>query len=101
MTTTLVSADSDRALGVAGLVFAVVFWPAGIAVSIVAIARSRRSGRVSRAAILGLVIGILAFLITVALASVIVSGLGSLADRCATFGPGEYVFDDGSSLSCG
>lgn len=100
MTRTLVVADSDRALGVVGLVLAAVFWPAGIAVSIVAIIRSRRSGRVSRAAILGLVVGILALLATVALAYVIASGLGSLADRCAQFGPGEYVFDDGSSLSC-
>ena len=81
MTTTLVKADSDRALGVVGVVLAAVFWPAGIAVSIVAITRSRRSGRVSRAAILGLVIGILAFLITVALAYVIASGLLSLAVR--------------------
>jgi Ca2+/Na+ antiporter len=100
VTSTLVAAESDRALGAVGLVLAAVFWPVGIAVSIVAIIRSRRSGRVSRAAILGLVIGVFAFLSTVALASVIVTGLGSLADRCAPLGPGEYVFDDGSSLSC-
>lgn len=81
MPTTLVATDADRALGVVGLVLAIVFWPAGIAVSIVAISRSRRSGRVSRAAILGLGIGILASLLTIALAWLIVSGLVSLAVR--------------------
>lgn len=81
MTSTLVVADSDRALGVVGLVLAAVFWPAGIAVSVAAIVRSRRSGRVSRAAILGLVVGILAFLLTVALAIWIAGGLVSLAVR--------------------
>lgn len=81
MTSTLVVADSDRALGVVGLVLAAVLWPAGIAVSIVAIIRSRRSGRVSRAAILGLVVGILAFLATVVLAAWIAGGLASLAVR--------------------
>jgi len=99
--TTVATVDSHRTLGVAGLVLAVVFWPLGIALSIVAIVGSRRTGRVSRAAILGLVVGILAFAATVTLAVVIATGLGSLADRCAQFGPGEYVFDDGSSLSCG
>lgn len=101
MPTSVVATESHRTLGVVGLVLAAIFWPAGIAVSIVAISQSSRAGRVSRPAILGLVIGILALLATVALAYVIVSGLGSLADRCAQFGPGEYVFDDGSSLSCG
>ncbi|GHF25636.1 hypothetical protein [Pseudolysinimonas yzui] len=81
MTSTLVVADSDRALGVVGLALAAVLWPAGIAVSIVAIIRSRRSGRVSRAAILGLVVGILAFLATVVLAAWIAGGLVSLAVR--------------------
>ena len=99
--TTLATPGSGHGLGIAGVVFALIFWPAGIAISVVAIVRSRRAGRVSRAAILGLVLGILAFLATVALAWFIATGIGSLADRCAGLGPGEYSFDDGSSLSCG
>lgn len=99
--TTPATRESGSGLGIAGVVFAVVFWPAGIAISIVAIMRSRRAGRVSRAAVLGLILGLLAFAATVVLAVFLVSGLGSLADRCAALGPGEYRFDDGSSLSCG
>lgn len=99
--TTPANSGSGNGLGIAGVVFAVVFWPAGIAISIVAIVRSRRAGRVSRAAVLGLVLGILAFAATVALAWFLATGLGSLADRCAALGPGEYHFDDGSSISCG
>ncbi|WP_395639081.1 hypothetical protein [Pseudolysinimonas sp.] len=93
--------ETVHGLGVVGVVLALVFWPAGIAISIVAISRSRRAGRVSRAAVLGLVLGLLAFIATVVLVVFLASGIASLADRCAALGPGEYLFDDGSSLSCG
>jgi len=99
--TTPANPRPGNGLGIAGVVFALVLWPAGIAISVVAIVRSRRAGRVSRIAVLGLVLGILAFLATLALAWFIANGFGSLADRCAALGPGEYVFDDGSSISCG
>lgn len=100
MTTPAISRPGNG-LGIAGVAFALVFWPVGIPISVVAIVRSRRAGRVSRIAVLGLVLGVLAFLATLALAWFIASGFGSLADRCAMLGPGEYSFDDGSSLSCG
>ena len=99
--TTPANPRPGNGLGIAGVVFALVCWPVGIPISVVAIVRSHRAGRVSRIAVLGLVFGILAFLATLALAWFIASGFGSLADRCAMLGPGEYSFDDGSSLSCG
>ena len=99
--TTPATTSPGAALGIAGVVFSLVFWPAGIAVSIVALTRSRREGRVSRAAVLGLVLGLLAAAATLVLVVFLATGLGSLADRCAALGPGEYHFDDGSSLSCG
>ena len=57
--TTPANSGSVNGLGIAGVVFALVFWPAGIAISIVAIVRSRRAGRVCRPAVLGRVRGIL------------------------------------------
>ena len=63
------------------LVFAVLFWPAGIPLSIVAIVRSARSGRVNRLALVALGVALLAFAATLALLVVIASGLVSLVPR--------------------
>jgi hypothetical protein len=63
------------------LVLAVLFWPAGIPLSIAAIVRSRRAGRVSRLAVVALGVGLLALAATVTLLVVILSGLVSLVPR--------------------
>jgi hypothetical protein len=78
-----------------------IVWPVGLAVSIVALVRSARAGRVSGFAMAGLALSLAAAGVTLGLALFLGDGLLGLADRCAQLGPGEYRFDDGSSLSCG
>ena len=100
MSTSRSLATPGHVLGRAATVLWIV-WPVGLAVSVVAIVRSVRAGRVSRPAIAGLVLALLAAAVTVALLVFLITGFGGLAERCAQLGPGEYRFDDGSSLSCG
>jgi cytochrome c biogenesis factor len=79
---------------------AMVLWivrPFGLVVSVVALVRSARAGRVSGFAMAGLALAC----ITIFLFLFLAGGPVGLADRCAQLGPGEYRFDDGSSLSCG
>lgn len=89
-----------HALGRAAAVLWIV-WPVGLTVGVIALVQSIRAGRVSVPAIVGVVLALLAAAVTVALLVFLVDGFGGLAERCARLGPGDYRFDDGSSLSCG
>lgn len=82
-------------------VFLWIVWPVGLVVSVIALVQSVRAGRPSGFAMAGLVLALAAASVTIALLLFVVDGLGGLAERCAQLGPGEYSFDDGSSLSCG
>jgi hypothetical protein len=97
---TTTAATPGHALGRAAMLLWII-WPVGLTVSIVALVRSARAGRVSGFAMAGLALSLAAASVTVGLALFLGDGLLGLADRCAQLGPGEYDFDDGSSLSCG
>jgi len=78
---TTVHVVRPESLAVPALVLAVLFWPAGIPLSIVAIVGSARAGRVNRVALVALGLGLLALAATVALLVVVVSGFVSLVPR--------------------
>jgi hypothetical protein len=78
---TTVRVVKPESLVAPALVFAVLFWPAGIPLSIAAIVRSARAGRVSRLALVALGVALLALAATVTLLVVILSGLVSLVPR--------------------
>ncbi len=78
---TTVNVVKPASLVVPALVFGVLFWPVGIPLSIAAIVRSARAGRVNRLALVALGVGLLALAATVTLLVVILSGLVSLVPR--------------------
>ena len=78
---TTVNVVRPASLVVPALVFGVLFWPVGIPLSIAAIVRSARSGRVNPLALVALGVGLVALAATVTLLVVILSGLVSLVPR--------------------
>lgn len=84
------SADPGATIGIAGLVLSFVLAPVGLIVSIVAIVRSRRSGRRNGFAIAGVAVATTLLAGFALLAALIVPPIVDAVQTCADLGPGVH-----------
>jgi hypothetical protein len=99
------AADAGKTLGIVGLVLAFVFSLAGIIVSAIARSQSKKAGVKNTPATVGLVLGIIFFVIQViwiiAAIALAATATAGLLDYCAQLGAGDWQLEDGTTISCG
>lgn len=93
--------NPGKTLGVIGLVLAIVAWPIGLIVSFVAKSKSKRAGFKNGPATAGIVLSVLALVITGIVIATAVAGISAVAAQCAEYGPGVHELDTGVTITCG
>ena len=95
------SDDEGRGLAVAAVVFGVFFAPLGLVFGIVAARRARAAGRPATLALVGVAVASVVIVLSVVWAVAALDHYSQLATACAQLGPGDYVNDDGQTVTCG
>jgi len=67
----------------------------------VAVSRSERARVRNTAATIAIVLGFIFLALTIISTILLIATAGSLFATCAGLEPGEYVLDDGRTLTCG
>lgn len=93
--------DEGRGLAVAAIVFGVFFAPLGLVFGIVAARRARAAGRPATLALVGVAVASVVMVLSIAWAVAALDYYSQLATACAQLGPGDYVNDDGQTVTCG
>lgn len=95
------SAEPGKVLGIVGFVLAFVFSPAGIVVSAIAIAQSRRAKRKNGLALAGLILSIVFFILGVLVIILIaVAAVAVVNHECAQLGSGVHTLQNGTTFTC-
>jgi succinate dehydrogenase/fumarate reductase cytochrome b subunit len=93
-----------KTLGIVGLILAIFFSLIGLIVSIVARSQSKKAGFKNTPATIGIIIGIVLFVIQVFIVvGLIVAGISVFNSECRSLGSGTHTYSSGgttSSISC-
>ncbi len=91
-----------RTLGIVAFALSFFLQLIALALGIVALVQSRRAGVANGFAVASIIISsvllVVGIVIVVVLFAVVI---GPILEICATYGPGEYVLENGLPLSCG
>ena len=90
-----------RGLGIAGLIFAFVFAPLGLILSIVAKVQSNKAGAKNGLATAGIIISIIAIVFYVILFIILGVTAAALVSQCAQLGSGVHDTGNGVVVTCG
>ncbi|MGV8885741.1 MAG: DUF4190 domain-containing protein [Microbacteriaceae bacterium] len=92
--------DPGKTLGIIGLILAFVAWPVGLILSFVAKSKSKKAGFGNTPAVIGIVVGFIALVITIAVVAFVAINAASLLSQCAEVGPGVYETSNGGTITC-
>ena len=94
-----------KTLGIVALIVAFFANIIGLILGIVALVQSRKAGHKNTPAVWAIIVGavlavvwIIVIIVAVGLA---VAGAGELLQQCAELGPGEWVLENGATITCG
>ena len=94
-----------KTLGIVALIVAFFANVIGLILGIVALVQSRKAGHKNTPAVWAIIVGavlavvwIIVIIVAVGLA---VAGAGELLQQCAELGPGEWVLENGATITCG
>ncbi|MBN9176423.1 MAG: DUF4190 domain-containing protein [Microbacterium sp.] len=96
----MLSAPRFSAMSVVGFILAFPIPVAGIVVSIIALARSRKTGDRKGLAVAGVIVSAVGLLFTIVCLAILIPMAMQLIGMCAELGPGTHQIE-GATYTCG